>query len=82
MDIDTLHRTKNLAVETGYTVFHVLDYWDEPSSLFFHVNHIRRTDGIAIATTGTRIQIDINNHWLPKEAWVKPTARKHRKTQI
>jgi hypothetical protein len=82
MDIDTLYRAENLAVEASYTVFDVLDDRNEPASLFFHVNHIRRTDGITVAATGTRIEIDINNHWLRKDDGVSLTGRNHRTAQI
>jgi hypothetical protein len=67
MNIDTLHGTKNLAIEARYTVFDVLDDRNEPAGLLFHVNHIRRTDGITVAATGARIQVDIYNHLLRKE---------------
>jgi hypothetical protein len=62
MHVNALFRAKYLAVETGDTVLSEFQRRDQLPVLFFHVNNVSRTHGIANSAAGAFVQININYH--------------------
>ena len=62
MDIDTLRRTKDLAVKAGHAMFNKLDHGNRFPLSVFHMNDVCRAYRITEPATCALFHIDIDDH--------------------